>query len=82
ALDFHPLVAADARACDEPDVRSEGGAAGDTHRAPGTAAVPLRKPGGVSGLGTTVLAPAVANALYAATGKRMRSMPLDPMAVA
>jgi isoquinoline 1-oxidoreductase beta subunit len=37
-------------------------------------------PGGVSGLGTTVLAPAVANAIHAATGKRMRSLPFDPMA--
>ena len=37
-------------------------------------------PGGVSGLGTTVLAPAVANAIYAATGRRMRSLPFDPMA--
>jgi isoquinoline 1-oxidoreductase beta subunit len=37
-------------------------------------------PGGVSGLGTTVLAPAVANAVHSATGKRMRSLPFDPMA--
>jgi isoquinoline 1-oxidoreductase beta subunit len=37
-------------------------------------------PGGISGLGTTVLAPAVANAIHAATGKRMRSLPFDPMA--
>jgi isoquinoline 1-oxidoreductase beta subunit len=36
-------------------------------------------PGGASGLGTTVLAPAVANAIYAAAGKRMRSLPFDPM---
>ena len=39
-------------------------------------------PGGVNGLATTVLAPAVANAIYAGTGKRMRSLPFDPMAVA
>jgi isoquinoline 1-oxidoreductase beta subunit len=37
-------------------------------------------PGGVSGLGATVLAPAVANAIYAGSGKRMRSLPFDPMA--
>jgi isoquinoline 1-oxidoreductase beta subunit len=39
-------------------------------------------PGGLSGLGTTVLAPAVANAIHAGTGKRMRNLPFDPMSVA
>jgi isoquinoline 1-oxidoreductase beta subunit len=37
-------------------------------------------PGGLSGLGTTVLAPAIANAIFAGSGKRMRSLPFDPMA--
>jgi len=39
-------------------------------------------PGGVSGLGMAVLAPAVANALAAGTGKRLRNLPFDPMAAA
>lgn len=39
-------------------------------------------PGGVSGLGTTVLAPAVANAIYAGTGRRLRELPFDLMATA
>ncbi len=39
-------------------------------------------PGGVSGLGIAVLAPAVANALAAGTGKRLRNLPFDPMSAA
>ena len=35
------------------------------------------RPGGISGLGTTVLAPAVANAIHAGTGKRMRNLPFE-----
>ena len=38
--------------------------------------------GGVSGLGLAVLAPAVANALAASTGKRLRNLPFDPMSAA
>ena len=37
-------------------------------------------PGGVSGLGHVVLAAAVANALAAGTGRRLRDLPFDPMA--
>ncbi len=40
--------------------------------------VPSSAPfGGVSGLGTTVLAPAIANAIYAGTGRRLRSLPFE-----
>jgi isoquinoline 1-oxidoreductase beta subunit len=39
-------------------------------------------PGGVSSLGCIPLAPAVANAIHAGSGKRMRSLPFDPMAAA
>lgn len=37
-------------------------------------------PGGISGLGMAVIAPAVANALFAATGRRLRNLPFDPKA--
>ena len=35
--------------------------------------------GGISGLGMAVLAPAVANAVAAGTGRRLRNLPFDPM---
>jgi isoquinoline 1-oxidoreductase beta subunit len=38
------------------------------------------EPGGLSGLGTLPVAPAIANAIYAGSGKRLRSLPFDPMA--
>ena len=37
------------------------------------------EPGGVSGLGLAVLAPAVANAIAAGTGRRLRNLPFDTM---
>ena len=39
-------------------------------------------PGGVSGLAVPVLAPAISNAIAAGTGRRLRELPFDPMAVA
>jgi isoquinoline 1-oxidoreductase beta subunit len=35
------------------------------------------QPGGISGLGMAVLAPAVANAIAAGTGRRLRTLPFD-----
>jgi isoquinoline 1-oxidoreductase beta subunit len=40
------------------------------------------EPGGISGLGTLPLAPAVANAIHAESGRRMRSLPFEPMVTA
>jgi isoquinoline 1-oxidoreductase beta subunit len=39
-------------------------------------------PGGLSGLGILPLAPAVANAIHAGSGKRLRLLPFDVMATA
>src|SRR5262249_52844610 len=35
-------------------------------------------PGGLGENGTSLIVPAVANAVFAATGKRLRKMPIDP----
>jgi len=35
------------------------------------------QPGGMGGAGTSAVVPAVANAIFAATGKRLRKMPVD-----
>ena len=35
-------------------------------------------PGGMGETGTSAIVPAVANAIFAATGKRLRKMPVDP----
>jgi isoquinoline 1-oxidoreductase beta subunit len=40
------------------------------------------EPGGINGLGVAVLAPAVANAIHAGTGRRLRTLPFDVMEAA
>ena len=35
-------------------------------------------PGGIGETGTSAVVPAIANAIFAATGKRLRKMPVDP----
>ena len=35
-------------------------------------------PGGMGETGTSAIVPAVTNAIFAATGKRLRKMPVDP----
>jgi len=41
----------------------------------------LEPPGGMGEAGTSLIVPAVANAVFAATGKRLRKMPVDPAAL-
>jgi isoquinoline 1-oxidoreductase subunit beta len=38
-------------------------------------------PGGIGEAGTSAIVPAVANAIFAATGKRLRKLPVDPAAL-
>jgi isoquinoline 1-oxidoreductase beta subunit len=38
-------------------------------------------PGGMGEAGTSAIVPAVTNAIFAATGKRLRKLPVDPMAL-
>jgi isoquinoline 1-oxidoreductase beta subunit len=38
-------------------------------------------PGGMGEAGTSAIVPAVTNAIFAATGKRLRKLPVDPAAL-
>ncbi|AOW12818.1 isoquinoline 1-oxidoreductase [Hydrogenophaga crassostreae] len=57
---------------DYPVLRSNEMPGVEVHIVPST-----EKPGGIGEPGTPPIAPAVANALFAATGKRLRSLPFD-----
>ena len=41
----------------------------------------IETPGGMGECGTSAIVPAVANAIFAATGKRLRKMPVDAAAL-
>jgi isoquinoline 1-oxidoreductase subunit beta len=41
----------------------------------------VEPPGGMGETGTSAIVPAIANAIFAATGKRLRKMPVDPSAL-
>lgn len=41
----------------------------------------IEPPGGMGEAGTSAIVPAVANAIYAATGKRLRKLPVDTTAL-
>ena len=40
----------------------------------------MKPPGGMGECGTSAIVPAVANAIFAATGKRLRKLPIDAAA--
>ncbi|MGB8557989.1 MAG: hypothetical protein WCD62_05995, partial [Pseudolabrys sp.] len=39
------------------------------------------EPGGMGEAGTSAIVPAITNAIFAATGKRLRKLPVDPAAL-
>jgi isoquinoline 1-oxidoreductase beta subunit len=61
---------------DYPVLRLNGMPKVEVHILPST-----ENPGGIGEPGTPPIAPAVVNAIFAATGKRLRSLPIDPAAL-